>query len=423
MYKTRRSALNLVLACLLFLTGCQAVLPVLTQLALSFGQDLLAAASANYTPRYALQVEKLLAVLATESTGLAFQPQLAQSGFQNEAPRYQQQYQQRQQRQQARQNSSGYPQYQNPQYQNPQYQLPQNQQPQYQQPQYQEPQYQEPQYQEQYPGTTTNDDPYGDSSYDSTSYDNSSYDDDPYGQEYDNSSYDDDPYGQAYDDSSYNDDPYAEVASTDEQDPYSDEYYSNNQYRGVRSAITMDVAILAQKQGSSGLTVVEDGDILYDGKGVPNNGDKIKIHFKTNCQCYVYIIGIDATGYVAKIFPDEEESLTNPVGGNVNHRIPQGNSWWALDDQPGLEHIFFIASRSPRPDIEDAVAQLAGQPRTNQPFRIQAVTQPAIVPTRGLIKTKGEPTQLAAMATFSPQQFSNQISGADLIVTRWFQHK
>jgi hypothetical protein len=76
----RRMALILVIP--LGMSSCETVAPALLKLGLSFGQDLLAAASVNYAPRYASQLETLLTVLASEVTGMKFEARLARQGYQ-----------------------------------------------------------------------------------------------------------------------------------------------------------------------------------------------------------------------------------------------------------------------------------------------------------------------------------------------------
>ena len=68
--------------------GCEAMAPALTQLGIAFGQNFMAASSANYSPRYAVQVEQLLVAMAREMSGLQFQAQLAASGYVPPPPRY-----------------------------------------------------------------------------------------------------------------------------------------------------------------------------------------------------------------------------------------------------------------------------------------------------------------------------------------------
>ena len=88
MNKLRLTILGLLLTLMI---GCEAVAPVLTQLVVKFGQDLIAAASVNHAPRYAVEMESLLLALAQQATGVQMQSQLAQIGYQPPPPKYQQQ--------------------------------------------------------------------------------------------------------------------------------------------------------------------------------------------------------------------------------------------------------------------------------------------------------------------------------------------
>ena len=70
------------------LGACQALAPALAQLGLSFGQDVMAAASVNYSPRYAREIETLLVAMAQQMTGVQFQAQLVAAGYTPPPPRY-----------------------------------------------------------------------------------------------------------------------------------------------------------------------------------------------------------------------------------------------------------------------------------------------------------------------------------------------
>lgn len=195
-------------------------------------------------------------------------------------------------------------------------------------------------------------------------------------------------------------------------------------------AVSLDVALLAQRSGADGSVTAEpidDGAVLYDGRGDPGAGDKIKVFFAANCDCYVYVIGIDATGFVAQIFPDPDVALGNPVQAGREYLMPEGSTWWGLDEYRGTEHVYFIASLQPRPDIEQAMATLAGRPRSVAPT-YQAVQSPALAPTRGLVKTQSAaPTKVTTAAgvsqTVTPTSFLSTVAGADLVITRWFEHR
>lgn len=197
------------------------------------------------------------------------------------------------------------------------------------------------------------------------------------------------------------------------------------------AGVALEVALLAQQltpDGNVTLRPVRDGDVLYDGRGDPARGDKIKLFFSANCACHVYVIGIDATGYVAQIFPEAGGNGSSLVAPAEKHLVPGGTTWWGLDEYRGIEQVYFIASRERRPDIENLVAELAGQ-RPSLPASYRPVRQPAIVPVqRGLVQVQSAaptvvPTGYGASEPVSPTLFQSTVAGADLVITRWFRHE
>ena len=192
------------------------------------------------------------------------------------------------------------------------------------------------------------------------------------------------------------------------------------------------MALLAQRKQANGrvkLAPIADGDTLYDGRGDRVAGDKIKVAFKANCNCFVYVIGIDATGYVAQIFPDPDlPQLKNPVRKGKQYMLPKGDDWWGLDEYRGVETIYFVATFRPRPDIENSIARLARQPRQVAVQNYVPVSQAAVVPQpRGLVKvTDAKPLNIdaggGAQQAVTPTSFLASAAGADLVITRWFNH-
>ncbi len=416
------------------LFGCETVGPALTSLALAFGQDLIAAASVNHAPRYAVEVESLLVALASQATGMQFQSQLAASGYQAPPPRYQ------------RQNNGGYQDVyasNNPyggQSNNPYAQQstdPYGQQPSdpyaqqsgdpYAQ-QSSDPYAQQPSdpYAQQSgdPYTQESGDPYAQQSSDPYAQQSS----DPYAQQ------SGDPYAQSSSDpyTQQASDPYAQQSNdpyAQRQDAYANRPQPGTAYpvRGL-TPMQMDVTILAQRAGTNRLVEIEDGDTLVDGGDDPASGDLLKVQFRTNCDCFVYVIGVDATGYVAQIYPDPEENHRNPVRSGTSYLVPAGREdWWALDAFKGIEQVYFVASYVQRDDIEATLGSLAGMPRNVDPATYRPVAQPAVVPaTRGLVKVKARPVQVPSgnsTVEITPTTFSSQQPGNEVVVTRWFRHE
>ena len=416
------------------LGACQAVAPALTTLGLAFGQDLLAAASVNYTPRYAVQVEQLLVALAQQMTRMQFQPQLAAAGYVPPPPVY------------AAQNRYG----------------------------------QNPYGQSTYGQGTSAQDPYGQSQspYGQTTQDPYGQSQNPYGQSQNPYGQTQNPYGTVqtppYVASSQN--PYGNTSpnavygqsgSVDPNNPYganphpsqapNDPYaiqspygasggYGNapadpyaqaqsqpmpaNPYgyavRGIEPVV-VSIDLLAKRAGARDepLETLEDGATLRDGRGNPAAGDRLKVRFTANCACWVYVIGIDATGYVAQIFPDVDGGTGNPVEPNREYLLPAADEWWALDDQRGVEQIHVVGAYVQRTDIEDALGALAVQPHTaTRGYR--PVAELADIPTtRGLVKIKdATPVEAVAGAqTIVPTSFLGRADEIGIVASRWFRHE
>ena len=145
-------------------------------------------------------------------------------------------------------------------------------------------------------------------------------------------------------------------------------------------AIVLEAAILAQRASDRAArrtdpVPIQDGDTLRDGGSDPRKGDVMKFSFRVNCDCYVYVIGADATGYIARIFPDPASGLSNPVRANQQYVVPGGTSWYGLDQYKGVEQVFFIASRGPRKDIENPLSQLAQTARASLTKNFRAVRE------------------------------------------------
>jgi Domain of unknown function (DUF4384) len=218
--------------------------------------------------------------------------------------------------------------------------------------------------------------------------------------------------------------------------PYGSSYAAGVYAAGTaRAPIVLDAAILVQRASARSAyrmdpVPIRDGDTLRDGGADPRRGDAIKFSFRANCDCYVYVIGVDGTGYVARVFPDPASGQTNPVRSQQQYVVPEGSTWYGLDQVKGVEQVFFFASRSPRQDIERTLNQLAQTSRASLPANYRSIRKPAIPEraTRGLVKIQmGTPSAVQAESgkqyTFTPQAFGTQAGADDIVVTRWFNHE
>ncbi len=68
--------------------------------------------------------------------------------------------------------------------------------------------------------------------------------------------------------------------------------------------IQLDVAMVKKTilNGAETQLPIQDGDILRDGRGNPQTGDKFRIMFRANTDCYVYVIAIDVSAWAHGVF-------------------------------------------------------------------------------------------------------------------------
>lgn len=189
--------------------------------------------------------------------------------------------------------------------------------------------------------------------------------------------------------------------------------------------MTLDVAILARTVTASGETTlrpIDDGAVLSRSRD-----DMIKLHFRANCNCYLYIVDIDSTGWVTQILPEAGQPAVR-LAADVAYLMPEGIEWWGLDPYPGVEQLYFVLSRTRRYDLEAALSTFPTvRPKGGDAVHATSST-PALVASRGLEKRRAEapvlvPTLQGVPAKLSADAFRQQLGNADLVLTRYFQHQ
>ena len=425
--------------------------------ALKFGKNLLATAAGNYTNNYQQDLTQLLQALRQPRTnqppiqgttaGNPYDPHNDQ-GYTNN-PYEQQEYSQNPYGQQGYPNDpytqQGYP------------DDPRNQQGYANDPYARQGQQEYPgDAYEQHPGQPSySNDPNGQQEYPSDPYAQQGYPQDPYGQEeypndpYTQQGYPDDPRNQQ----SYANDPHAQQGQQGyPEDPSNQQGYANDaytqqeytqlpnaraEYSGQEGAvgipIELDVAIVkkTQRNGTEILIPIKDGDVLKDGRGNAQAGDKFRIMFRANCACYIYVIAIDGSAWAQGIFPNLTSPFANPVKQDQQYVIPENNNWLSLDQFKGIETLFFVASPEKRQDIEDIVANIAGKER-HPKSTPQQVTEAPIIPSgyyrsqsgsSPFIIGQGAAIPLGQDHNLIPTTYFTQKAGEALRVTRWFRHE
>ena len=224
-----------------------------------------------------------------------------------------------------------------------------------------------------------------------------------------------------------------EIASDPYQQPYQgmpeDQMGRVDMETNTSLPISLDVLLVKKHvvNGAQTYLPIKNGDILRDGRGNPQAGDKFRVMFRANTNCYVYVIAVDGSAWAQGIFPPASSPFANPVKTGQQYLLPEGNNWFSLDQFKGIETIFVVASHERRPDIEQILTTISGRERhpTETPL---AVSQPAIIPN-GFSGARPSASPFAFNSSAQLQQqllpttYFMKTAGEDLRITRWFRHQ
>jgi len=128
---------------------------------------------------------------------------------------------------------------------------------------------------------------------------------------------------------------------------------------------------------------------LVDGKMVevdPNAtfhaGDRIRLSIMSNTPGYLYIIHQASSGIWKPMFPSPEvEDGNNFVEGRRNYDMPPKTRFF-FDEQPGIEKLFVVLSRTPEPDLEKMIYNLrdGGKAPTQEPVKAKPERPNKVMP-------------------------------------------
>jgi hypothetical protein len=224
--------------------------------------------------------------------------------------------------------------------------------------------------------------------------------------------------------------------SPDDGSPWGDRYTSKTGpetvTRGLgEGPLQLRVALLAVDEGPGPGTAIEDGHVLHDGRH-GGDADRLRVFASPSADAWVYVIAVDAVGRVQPLYPSTFSQRPPPVRAGQPLLLPGGSDSYGLDEYRGLQHVFFVASQEPRPDLEQRLAAFAAAPLPEPrggdvSVRVPTILESEQIRTRGLTGVRPVETVQIPWEQGEIDEISAQLAtappGADLVVTRFFVHR
>lgn len=95
------------------------------------------------------------------------------------------------------------------------------------------------------------------------------------------------------------------------------------------------------------------------------SGDQLKMMVELNSEGYIYVLYSSSNGELVKLFPDNPGSADSLQVGR-RHFLPEGNLWFTLDEQTGLEKFYLVASQTRLVELEELLALYENAPAGEQ---------------------------------------------------------
>jgi hypothetical protein len=170
--------------------------------------------------------------------------------------------------------------------------------------------------------------------------------------------------------------------------------------------------------GSYSEIIVREGSVLRD-------RDHFQVHIETNRPSHVYVLLFDSQGRASKLFPDPKIEQPGFVEGGRRIAIPDKDLWFWLDENPGTETVYVLASETPLTDISGLLSKMNEASNSERKRLSREIKQQIQIVERGVGGvTKGKAVSYALSDGRHIQKVTEFVSGAGAAVRAVsFQHK
>jgi Domain of unknown function (DUF4384) len=197
---------------------------------------------------------------------------------------------------------------------------------------------------------------------------------------------------------------------------------ANAEAMPVASApLTLRMNIIGQRKEADDTYTdirVNDGSVL-------RSRDNFQVHFETTSPAFIYILLYDSQGKASQLFPDPKIDQPNFVEGGKKIAIPGENFWFWLDENPGTETVYVVASKQSMLDIKGLLAKMESADDSAQQRASQEIKQRIAVMQRGVGGvTKGQTVTYTLTDGKKIQKVTDVVEGTGSVVRAVsFQHR
>jgi len=120
------------------------------------------------------------------------------------------------------------------------------------------------------------------------------------------------------------------------------------------TSIELNLSIGAKQYTNRGFNIIQ-----VDENTVLKENDGIRIFFQSAENCYIYILFYDSNDLMTLLYPEKYNYYKKTsITKGIKYFLPEPWDWYPLDNNDGIETIYFIASTSRLTDIEKLAKKL-----------------------------------------------------------------
>lgn len=111
--------------------------------------------------------------------------------------------------------------------------------------------------------------------------------------------------------------------------------------------LSLSMNIIGQRKEADGRyteVLVREGSMLQ-------SRDNFQVHVESNRPSFIYVLLFDSEGKASQLFPDPKIEQPGFVDGGRKVAVPDKDLWFWLDENPGTETVYVLASEVPMSDI------------------------------------------------------------------------